>query len=93
MTPTNTARVASSKVRSVLAGVVAGSLLAVGAASGVASAAPPPGPIDVVQMPDGPLCPLYPYMLLIQRDYIGAAPDVATFSRQIFRCEQERPGS
>lgn len=66
-------------------GAILGSLMLVGTWGSVAHAAP------AKPMPDGPLCPGYQYMLAIQ-EVIGESPDLALFSRQIFQCEQDRPG-
>lgn len=67
------------------ASLLIGSLALIGA-TGTAGASQ-----DEIQA-DGPLCPGYGYMLSIQ-EVIGDSPDVALFSRQIFQCEQERPGA
>ena len=77
---------ASSKLGNTLVGALMGSLALVGATVAPASASQ-----DEI-MPDGPLCPGYTYVLTIQ-EVIGDSPDLALFSRQIFQCEQERPGA
>lgn len=84
MKANETPNAASSMMKKVT-GAVLGSLMLVGTWAAAAQAAP------VEPMPDGPLCPGYKYMLQIQ-EVIGESPDVALFSRQIFQCEQDRPG-
>lgn len=63
-----------------------GSMMLLGVTAAGASAAQPQ------PMPDGPLCPTYPYVLALQ-EVIGDSPDIALFSRQITMCEQDRPGA
>lgn len=77
--------VASSKLVKKVTGATLGSLLVLGTWSAAASASPNQ------PMPDGPLCPLAPYVLQVQ-GVIGESPNVAHFLRPVTACEQERPG-